>query len=189
MKEAANDQPDLFSFQPSWEKGLQLEHERYIASAVGHGSPVFVTDYPRDQKPFYMLPSSIPASEVTSSDQSHHDTADSQRWTSHALPPRSTREELIQQAHPTVACFDLLLPEVGELVGGSLREHRLEALASAMQQHKVTNIDWYLDLRKHGSVPHGGFGLGFDRLLMYLSGVESVRDVVQWPRYYGHCIA
>lgn len=89
----------------------------------------------------------------------------------------------------TVACFDLLVPDLAELVGGSLREHRPRELLEAMQKKGLAggNLDWYHDLRKYGSVPHGGFGLGFDRLLCYLSGVGNIRDVVAFPRWYGRC--
>lgn len=135
--------------------GLTTEHERYIASHVGQGAPVFVTDYPASQKPFYMAPS-----RTQSGDEQ------------------------------TVACFDLLLPEVCEVVGGSMREHRLGPLQDAMRAKGVAgnvDLDWYLDLRRYGSVPHGGFGLGFDRLLCYLTGAYNIRDVVAFPRWYGRC--
>lgn len=87
----------------------------------------------------------------------------------------------------TVACFDLLVPDLCELVGGSLREHRSDRLLETMRAKSVagSNLDWYRDLRKFGSVPHGGFGLGFDRLLCYLSGVSNLRDVVAFPRWPG----
>lgn len=168
----------VFDHPPSWDDGLQLEHERFIAVHVGQGGPVFVTDYPRGIKPFYMLPSE------------QDSTGDG---------PESD----------TVACFDLLLPDGCEVVGGSMREHRLEPLLQSMDQHGLgprgnerpnqhpydvsppsaisANLDWYADLRRYGSVPHGGFGLGFDRLLGYLAGVRNIRDVVPWPRYYGRC--
>ena len=146
-----------FTFPAVYEDGLSAEHERYIADSFGQGKPVFVTDYPRAQKPFYMAPFSA-TTESKGSDG-------------------------------TVACFDLLVPDLAELVGGSLREHRLEHLQEAMREKGVSgeNLDWYQDLRKYGSVSHGGFGLGFDRLLCYLAGVNSVRDVVAFPRYHGRC--
>ncbi|KAL8949370.1 MAG: hypothetical protein Q9222_004520 [Ikaeria aurantiellina] len=168
-----------FIHPPSWSTGLQLEHERYIAAKVGQGKPVFVTDYPKNIKPFYMLPS------ITADD--HH----------------SASQE-------TVACFDLLLPDVCEVAGGSLREHRLQELEESMNGHSLDlasrahgnsphtdggnsstssegNLDWYLDLRRFGSVPHGGFGFGFDRFLCYLAGIHNIKDVVSWPRYHGRC--
>lgn len=137
---------------------LEAEHEKYLAKSVG--GPLFVTDYPTDQKPFYMAPSN--------GDHQANDTIT-----------------------PTVACFDLLMPEVCEVAGGSLREHRYEQLFAKMQQKGLldegSSLHWYLDLRKFGSAPHGGFGLGFDRLLAYLAGVSNVRDVVTFPRWVGRC--
>lgn len=178
LNSAAAANQTLFQYRPVWLGGLQHEHERFIAENVGHGSPVFVTDYPQEIKPFYMLPSV----------QTHPHTSEGIK---------------------TAACFDLLLPDGCEVVGGSLREHRLEPLLESMQAHglraegpqqrnldtvgdalqpsKPGNLEWYADLRRYGSVPHGGFGLGLDRLLGYLAGVHSVRDVVPWPRYYGRC--
>jgi asparaginyl-tRNA synthetase len=167
--QATNEEKSLFTFQPSHESGLQAEHERFLAETVGQGGPVFVTDYPRDLKPFYMAPSSS--------------------------SPGTTN------AGSTVACFDLLVPELCELVGGSMREYRLPQLLENMDAHGLRkalgsdlndpategSLQWYIDLRKYGSVPHGGFGIGFDRLLCYLSGVSNIREIVGFPRWYGRC--
>jgi asparaginyl-tRNA synthetase len=156
-----------FEFAPGHKEGLQTEHERFLAESLGRGGPIFVTDYPRQMKPFYMAPSS--------------------------------GEPANAHATATVACFDLLVPELCELVGGSMREHRLAELQQSMDDHGLKStsspdahaaegsLQWYLDLRRYGSVPHGGFGLGFDRLLCYLSGVANIRDVVSFPRWHKRC--
>jgi asparaginyl-tRNA synthetase len=157
-----------FEHSPKWGLGLQAEHERYIAAEVGGKAdmnvPVFVTHYPRAIKPFYMLPTA----------NTNHD-----------------RE--------TVDCFDLLVPEACEIAGGSMREHQLEPLIQSMQakgmippgtdpsDEDLGELKWYIDLRRWGSVPHGGFGLGFDRLLGYLAGVPNIREVVTFPRWVGRC--
>lgn len=153
-----------FQHRPAWGSSLQSEHEKYIAQVVGQGKPVFVTHYPRAQKAFYMRPTEA-----------------------------STGE------HETVECFDLLVPEYCEIAGGSMREHRLPQLLDAMRRSGLVtpsledgtqpagSLDWYVDLRRWGCPPHGGFGIGFDRLLGYLSGVQSIRDTVTFPRWYGRC--
>ncbi|KAJ9145488.1 hypothetical protein NKR23_g5409 [Pleurostoma richardsiae] len=186
---------DRFVHKPTWAAGLQSEHEKYLAKVVGGGTkPVFVTGYPRDIKAFYMLASQAGISpEAAESAASAHN--------GRSAPGA------------TVECFDLLVPEFCEIAGGSMREHRLAQLLEAMKMHgivtpapvgsgsqlPVTNdhacttpsqgaaLDWYVDLRRWGCPPHGGFGLGFDRLLSYLSGVQSIRDIVAFPRYYGRC--
>ncbi|KAK3949684.1 hypothetical protein QBC32DRAFT_31724 [Pseudoneurospora amorphoporcata] len=163
-----------FEHKPVWTEGLHSEHEKFIAEHVGGGKPVFVTDYPRDIKAFYMREGqSIP-----------DDTCPG----------------------PTVECFDLLVPDLCEIAGGSMREHRLEPLLEAMKRHniiagaftssmdgnaptdaKAGPLDWYVDLRRWGCAPHGGFGIGFDRLLCYLTGVQTIRDMVSFPRWVGRC--
>ncbi|KAI2603601.1 asparaginyl-tRNA synthetase [Hypoxylon fragiforme] len=163
-----------FSFSPVWGNDLTTEHERYIATEVGGGnSPVFVTNYPRDIKAFYMRGSAEDRN---------------------APPPGMT-----------VDCFDLLVPDFLEIAGGSMREHRLEQLQESMRARGMTptispvndtkpateptenNLDWYVDLRRWGCPPHGGFGLGFDRLVCYLTGVMSIQDTPAFPRWYGRC--
>jgi asparaginyl-tRNA synthetase len=182
-----------FEYAPTWTGGLQLEHEKYIVDVINQGQPVFVTDYPKAIKPFYMAPSQLGPG----------------------------KEEDVRAPGETVACFDLLLPEVSEVAGGSLREHRLPNIIQNMREHGLIkkrsasgsggtgetstsetapeqplyphlqphedlgHLQWYADLRRWGSAPHGGFGLGFDRFLSYLAGVSSVRDVVAFPRYFG----
>ncbi|KAI9814300.1 MAG: asparaginyl-tRNA synthetase [Thelocarpon impressellum] len=167
-----------FQFPPTWGAGLQAEHERFIASSVGQGGPVFVTDYPRAIKAFYMSPSE-------------------------ASPANA---DINATNRETAACFDLLMPEICEVAGGSMREHRLPELLEAMRAHGLVDasdastdesgmpsdgalgsLRWYAELRRWGSVPHGGFGLGFDRLLGYLAGVPNVREVVTFPRWAGRC--
>ncbi|CAA9965801.1 AsnS Aspartyl-asparaginyl-tRNA synthetase [Pyrenophora teres f. maculata] len=167
LKDAVAQAKVEFEYAPGHEDGLQTEHERYLADSMGRGGPVFITNYPRIIKPFYMAPSTDAAAE--------------------------------EEAASTVACFDLLVPEICELVGGSMREHRLPELVKSMNDHGLAQVaenttgasdgslQWYVDLRRYGSVPHGGFGLGFDRLLCYLSGVSNIRDVVSFPRWHKRC--
>ncbi|KAF7539975.1 hypothetical protein G7Z17_g12310 [Cylindrodendrum hubeiense] len=159
---------DQFEHKPTWGSGLQSEHEKYLAELVGFDPvadayvPVFITQYPREIKAFYMRQAAASPAEG-----------------------------------PTVDCFDLLVPNLGELAGGSMREHRLPQLEDNMRAlglevpnkrtGKGKDLAWYLDLRRWGSPPHGGFGLGFDRLLSYLTGVPNIRDVVPFPRHYERC--
>ena len=126
-----------------WGMDLQSEHERYITEKVVNG-PVFIIDYPKDLKAFYMY---------------------------------------LNDDGKTVAACDLLVPYVGELVGGSQREDRYEILKDKMEAlHLLPELQWYLDLRKFGGCPHAGFGIGFDRLLMYITGISNIRDVQPYPR-------
>ncbi|MCF7795303.1 asparagine--tRNA ligase [Patescibacteria group bacterium] len=133
-----------FEYPVEWGIDLQTEHERYICEDV-YNSPVFVTDYPKDIKAFYMR---------------------------------------LNDDNKTVAAMDLLVPGVGEIIGGSQREERLDILEKRMKETGLTEEEysWYLDLRKYGSVEHAGFGLGFERLIMYLSGMTNIRDVIPFPR-------
>lgn len=133
-----------FEYPVKWGIDLQTEHERYLTDEFVKG-PVFVTDYPKEIKAFYMR---------------QNDDG------------------------KTVAAMDLLMPGVGEIVGGSQREERLDILEKRMDEMKLPkeNYWWYLDLRKYGGVCHAGFGLGFERLLMYLSGMQNIRDVIPFPR-------
>jgi len=138
-----------FQFTPTWGSPLQSEHEKWLANSSG--SPVFVTEYPKSLKPFYMR---------------------------------------LNDNDKTVACFDLLIPGLGELVGGSLREERLDHLDAALDQHnldKETYV-WYRDLRRYGGTPHGGFGLGFERLVSCIAGVENVRECIPMPRWAGRML-
>ncbi|ROT38375.1 asparaginyl-tRNA synthetase [Sodiomyces alkalinus F11] len=179
-----------FEHKPTWDGGLHSEHEKFLAKTVGATGeqgiyrPVFVTHYPRDMKAFYMrttATSPLPSSSSTSTAPQTAGSGDD--------CPSGTR-----QLGTTVDCFDLLVPDLCEIAGGSMREHRLAHLQEAMATRGMTsgnnsrsNLDWYVDLRRWGSCPHGGFGLGFDRLLSYLAGVQNVRDVVAFPRWFGRC--
>lgn len=138
-----------FDFPVAWGNDLQTEHERYLTEKV-FGKPVFVTDYPKDIKAFYMR---------------------------------------LNDDGQTVAAMDLLVPGVGELIGGSQREERLEVLIKRMTDLHMDSKElwWYLDLRKYGGVKHAGFGLGFERLVMYVTGISNIRDVVPFPRTVGSC--
>jgi len=136
-----------FEFPVEYGIDLQSEHERYLAEEY-FKKPVFLTDYPKGIKPFYM---------------------------------RMNADE------KTVAAVDLLVPRIGELIGGSQREERLDYLEKRMEEMNLPKEPywWYLDSRKYGSVPHAGFGLGFERFLMMLTGITNIRDVVPFPRTPG----
>ncbi|MCR2032933.1 asparagine--tRNA ligase [Anaerofustis stercorihominis] len=133
-----------FEYPVEWGLDLQTEHERYLTEKH-FGAPVFVTDYPKEIKAFYMR---------------------------------------MNEDNKTVAAVDLLVPGVGEIIGGSQREERYDVLVSRMEELGMNSdsMDWYLDLRKYGGVKHAGFGLGFERLIMYLSGMKNIRDVIPFPR-------
>src|SRR4051794_2837468 len=127
---------------------LQSEHEKYLCQYFDN-SPVFVLNYPRDLKAFYM------------------------------------KNNLDGK---TVAGFDLLFPEIGELIGGSMREDNYQVLQAKAQKIglDINNLNWYLTLRQSGYAPSGGFGLGLERLIMLISGTENIRDTIAFPRYPKH---
>ncbi len=141
---------DRFTFPVKWGVDLQSEHERYITEEV-YGKPVFLKNYPKDIKAFYMR---------------QNDDG------------------------KTVAAADLLVPGIGELIGGSQREERLDKLTARMQELGLSEKDyaWYLDTRRYGTNVHSGYGLGFERLIMYLTGVSNIRDVEIFPRTVGSII-
>lgn len=138
-----------FEFPVHWGANLQAEHERYLTEKLV-GRPVFVTDYPKEIKAFYMR---------------RNDDG------------------------KTVAAMDLLIPKIGELIGGSQREERLDVLSAAITGGGLHPDDysWYLDTRRFGTAPHAGFGLGFERLIMYVTGMENIRDVLPFPRTPRSC--
>jgi asparaginyl-tRNA synthetase len=135
---------EKFEFPVEWGCDLQTEHERYITEKV-YKKPVFVTDYPKEIKAFYMK---------------------------------------LNEDNKTVAAMDLLVPGIGEIIGGSQREVNPELLKERMIESGLDEEEywWYLDLRKYGGVDHAGFGLGFERAIMYLTGVSNIRDVIPFPR-------
>lgn len=138
-----------FDFAPEYGEDLAKEHEKYLTEEKFQ-SPVFVYDWPKDIKAFYMR---------------------------------------LNDDNETVAAVDLLVPGSGELMGGSQREERLDVLLSRMKEMGVSEIelDWYVNLRKFGGCEHAGFGMGFERLLIYLTGVDNIRDVIPFPRTPGNC--
>ena len=137
-----------WEFEPDYGEDIAKEHERYITEYFD--GPVFVTDWPKDIKAYYM--------KVNPDDK-------------------------------TVAAVDLLVPQAGELMGGSQREENLDKLLERMDEMGVDKegIDWYLDTRRYGGCVHSGFGMGFERLIMYLTGVENIRDVIPYPRTPNNC--
>ncbi|MBE6898142.1 MAG: asparagine--tRNA ligase [Ruminococcaceae bacterium] len=136
-----------FDYPVSWGTDLQTEHERYLTEEV-YKKPVFVTDYPKDIKAFYMR---------------------------------------LNDDNKTVAAADLLVPGVGEIIGGSQREERLDVLLDRIHELglKEEDYSWYLDLRRYGGARHAGYGLGFERLIMYMTGISNIRDVIPFPRTTG----
>ncbi|WP_102399416.1 asparagine--tRNA ligase [Haloimpatiens massiliensis] len=136
-----------FKYPVEWGCDLQTEHERYITEKI-YNKPVFVTDYPKDIKAFYMR---------------------------------------INDDNKTVAATDLLVPGVGEIIGASQREERLDILEARIAELGLEKEDywWYLELRKYGETKHAGFGLGFERMIMYLTGMSNIRDVIPFPRTPG----
>ncbi|MBC2575778.1 asparagine--tRNA ligase [Peptostreptococcus canis] len=133
-----------FEYPVEWGCDLQTEHERYITEQI-YKAPVFVTDYPKDIKAFYMR---------------------------------------MNEDGKTVRAMDLLVPGVGEIIGGSQREERYDVLLNKIKEMDLKEEDywWYLELRKFGTATHSGFGLGFERIIMYLTGVSNIRDVIPFPR-------
>ncbi|HAS73929.1 MAG TPA: asparagine--tRNA ligase, partial [Clostridiales bacterium UBA8960] len=133
-----------FEYPVFWGADLQTEHERYLTEVI-HNKPVFVINYPKEIKSFYMR---------------------------------------MNEDQKTVAAMDLLVPGVGELIGGSQREERHDLLLGRIHEMGLKEEDywWYLELRKFGTAKHAGYGLGFERMIMYLTGMGNIRDVVPFPR-------
>lgn len=140
---------DNFDYKVSWGCDLQTEHERYLTEQI-FKRPVFVTDYPKEIKAFYMK---------------------------------------MNDDNKTVAAMDCLVPGIGEIIGGSQREDDYDKLVKRMDElgMKKDDYEFYLDLRRYGSVRHAGFGLGFERAVMYITGMENIRDVLPFPRTVGTC--
>ena len=140
---------DKFDYKVYWGCDLQTEHERYLTEEI-FKRPVFVTDYPKEIKAFYMK---------------------------------------LNEDGKTVAAMDCLVPGIGEIIGGSQREDKLEVLEARMEEMGLNKEDYgfYLDLRRYGSARHAGFGLGFERCVMYLTGMGNIRDVIPFPRTVNNC--
>lgn len=138
---------EKFDYPVEWGIDLQTEHERYLTEKI-FKRPVFVTDYPKEIKAFYMR---------------------------------------INDDNKTVAAMDCLVPGVGEIIGGSQREERLDLLEKRMEEMGLNKEDygWYLDLRRYGTARHAGYGLGFERALMYITGIQNIRDAISFPRTTG----
>lgn len=147
--EILKENKEKFEYAVEWGSDLQTEHERYLTEKV-YKKPVFVVDYPKDIKAFYMR---------------------------------------VNEDKKTVSAMDLLVPGVGEIIGGSQREERYDILVDRIKEMNldVEDYKWYLDLRKYGGVKHAGFGLGFERLVMYVTGVTNIRDVIPFARTVRNC--
>ena len=141
---------DKFEYKVSWGADLQTEHERYLTEEI-YKRPVFVTDYPKEIKAFYMK---------------------------------------MNEDGKTVAAMDCLVPGIGEIIGGSQREDDFEKLENRIKElgMRADDYKYYMDLRKYGSTRHAGFGLGFERCVMYLTGMSNIRDVLPYPRTVGTLI-
>lgn len=137
-----------WEFEPQYSEDIAKEHEKYITEYFK--GPVFITDWPKDIKAYYMK---------------------------------------LNTDEKTVAAVDLVVPEAGELMGGSQREENLDKLLARMKEFHIDKdeISWYLDTRRYGGCIHSGFGMGFERLIMYLTGVENIRDVIPYPRTPKNC--
>ena len=140
---------DKFEFKVEWGVDLQTEHEKYLTEVI-FKKPVFVTNYPKDIKAFYMK---------------------------------------LNPDNKTVAAVDCLVPGIGEIIGGSQREENYDKLITRMKEMNLSTEDYgyYLDLRKYGTTIHSGFGLGFERLVMYVTGMTNIRDVIPYPRTVNNC--
>ena len=140
---------EKFDYKVFWGCDLQTEHERYLTEQI-FKRPVFVTDYPKEIKAFYMK---------------------------------------LNEDGKTVAAMDCLVPGIGEIIGGSQREDNLEILEKRMEELGLNKEDYqfYLDLRRYGSARHAGFGLGFERCVMYITGMGNIRDVIPFPRTVNNC--
>lgn len=140
---------DKFEYPVSWGIDLQTEHERFLTEEI-YKKPVFVTNYPKDIKAFYMK---------------------------------------LNDDQKTVAAMDLLVPGIGEIIGGSQREDDYDILLKRMEEMGLATdeYEFYLDLRKYGSSRHAGFGLGFERAVMYITGMGNIRDVIPFPRTVNNC--
>ncbi len=137
-----------FEFPVSWGIDIQTEHERYLTEEFV-GKPVFVTNYPKEIKAFYMR---------------------------------------LDEGEKTVSAMDLLVPRLGEIIGGSQREEREDVLRKRIKENQMDEeqLWWYLEMRRYGTVPHAGFGLGFERMLMYVTGIQNIRDSIPFPRTPGN---
>lgn len=147
--EILKEHEEKFDVKVEWGMDLQTEHERYLTEQI-FKKPIFVTDYPKDIKAFYMK---------------------------------------LNPDNKTVAAMDCLVPGIGEIVGGSQREEDYAKLEKRINELglDMDSYSWYMDLRKYGSVVHSGYGLGFERLIMYITGIENIRDVLPFPRTVHHC--
>ena len=200
LREADKANTELFERHPEYGSGLQLEHERWIVENIGKGRPIFVTHYPRAIKPFYMAPSRL----STDYNDSHGSIEDAEAGNETVacfdllmpfgvseIAGGSLREHRLENLIQNMREYGMLKPKAGPpspnqaVVVGHMAKDNADAYPFLEPGESLGPMKWYADLRRYGTMPHGGYGIGWDRLIAYLTGVHNLRDVVPFPRSFG----